>query len=181
MEKTLSKSIQSDYTPEEFYEDFIKDSEIRVNPSNTKVLTQRISKKELLQLVSKACRHPAHAVEDVLGGLWGVLNQQLEQGREIDFGGIFTARLYKPFPRRLWDNNKQGFKVSSARPRLKLVPTDAYSRYLWKGIHCPVNYLPPEKLRNQDKSKEEFTIQWKQAYSLWDAEDKARKAKDPTN
>jgi hypothetical protein len=169
----------SDYSHEEFYRDFIQDFE---NPDKpTKLLTQRIGKQELIALVAKACRYPKHEVEDVLQALWDTINFQLEQGREFDFGGMFTARLYKPFARRLWDNNLQDFKISSARPRLKLVPTDAYARYLHKGIHAPVNYFPAEKLRGQDKPKEVFTMQWQQAYSLWEAEDKRRKAKDPTN
>lgn len=165
-----------EYSAEEFYQDFIKDSENPDKPS--KQLTQRIGKQELIALVSKSCRYPKHEVEDVLQGLWNTVNYHLEQGREFDFGGMFTARLYKPFARRLWDNNLQGFKISSARPRLKLVPTEAYARYLHKGIHCPVNYFPAEKLRGQDKTKEVFTLQWKQAYNLWETEDKRRKSKD---
>lgn len=172
--------IEPDYSPEEFYEEFVKDSEKQELLPEGKFVTQRINKKELTALVARACRYPKHAVEDVLTGLWETINYQLEQGREFDFGGMFTARLYKPFARRLWDNNKQDFKISSARPRLKLVPTEAYSRYLYKGIHCPVNYFPAEKLRGQDKSKEVFTLQWRQAYSLWEAEDQRRKSKDPT-
>ena len=150
-----------EYSPEEFYQDFIKDSENPDKPS--KQLTQRVGKQEMIAMVAKACRYPKHEVEDVLQGLWSAINYHLEQGREFDFGGMFTARLYKPFARRLWDNNIQGFKISSARPRLKLVATEAYSRYLHKGIHCPVNYFPAEKLRGQDKPKEVFTMQWKQA------------------
>lgn len=166
---------EQDYTPEEYYEIFVKDSENQL--IKPKSLTQRISKKELVELIARQCKYKKHEVQDVLEGFWHVLNYQLEQGREFDFGGIFTARLYKPHPRRLWDNNKQDFKISSARPRLKLQPTPEYARYLWRGIHCPVNYMPAETVNTPPKLKAEFTTIWSQAYDLWYAEDQRRKAK----
>ena len=164
-----------DYTAEEYYEDFVKDSEKPfVKP---KALTQRISKKELYELIARECKYKKHEVQDVIEAFWNVLNFQLEHGREFDFGGIFTARMYKPHPRRLWDNNKQDFKISSARPRLKLQPTPEYARYLWRGIHCPVNYMPAETVNSEPLLKAEFTAIWSQAYDLWYAEDQRRQAK----
>lgn len=169
--------MSEEYTPEEFAEDFLADSEDCLTPKPGKQLTQRVSKRELIQLVAKACRYKQHEVDDVLQGLWKVLNHQLEHGREFDFGGIFTAKLYKPAARRLWDNNKQDFKISSARPRLKLQPTAEYARYLWRGIHCPVNYMPAETVKSEPLLKAEFTQRWEQAYLLWYTEDQRRQAK----
>lgn len=167
---------QDDYTPEEFYDEFLKDAENQ-ETKRKKYLTQRIGKKELYHLVSKQCRYPKHEVQDVLEAFWAVLNVQLEQGREFDFGGIFTAKMYRPFPRRIYDYNNQNFKISSGRPRLKLVPTDAYAKYLWRAVHCPVNYMPMERIRHQEKTKEEFTEIYEKAYKLWYDEDQRRQAK----
>ena len=168
------QSTQDDYTEEEFYEEFVKDSQ---KPLQQKLLSQRIPDKELIARVAKQCRYPKHEVQDVLKGLWDVINLQLEQGREISIGGMFTARLYKPFPRRLYDWKKEQFRITDPRPKMKLVPTDAYQKYLWKGIHCPVNYFPPEKTRHQDSTREEFTQILKNATSRWQVEEDVRIAR----
>lgn len=163
-----------DYSAEEFYEDFIKDSGEEKKP---KSITQRVGKKELIALVAKQCRYPKHEVEDVLKGLWDVININLEKGREFDIGGMFVARLYKPHSRRLFDWKNGGFRMTDPRPKLKLVPTDMYQKYLWRGIHCPVNYFPPEKTRHQDSSREEFTKILNDATIKWQEEDQRRQAK----
>ena len=67
--------------------------------------------------------------------------------------------------------------MTDPRPKLKLVATDAYQRYLWKGIHAPVNYFPPAKLRHQYQSPEVFTAEYNTAYQQWEAEDQRRQAK----
>lgn len=143
----------SDYTEKQFVEEFLSNKPV-LQPKPT---PQRISDNELVSLVAESCRYPKKDVQDVLNGLWSVLNTNLELGRDFNFGGIFTAKLYKPFTRRLWCNNKQDFKKSSARPRFKLVPTDKYTRYLHKGIHAPVNYLPPQTLRESSMNVSDFS------------------------
>ena len=171
------QELQNDYTEEEFYEEFVKDSQ---KPLQPKLLSQRIPDKELIARVASQCRYPKHEVQDVLKGLWDVINLQLEQGREINIGGMFTARLYKPFPRRLYDWKNEQFRITDPRPKMKLVPTDAYQKYLWKGIHCPVNYFPPEKTRHQDSTREEFTQILKDATIQWQTEQDRRNAKKLT-
>lgn len=166
--------VENDYSDEEFYEEFVKDSQ---KPIQKKSLSQRIPDKELIARVARASRYPKHEVEDVLKGLWDVINLQLEQGREINIGGMFTARLYKPFPRRLYDWKQEQFRITDPRPKMKLVPTDAYQKYLWKGIHCPVNYFPPERTRHQDSTQEQFTKILTDATVLWQAEHDERKTR----
>lgn len=165
---------QSDYTDEEFYEEFIKDSQ---KPLKKKLLSQRMPDGELIARVAKECRYPKQDVQDVLKAFWDVLNVQLEQGREINFGGLFIARLYKPYPRRLYDPQAEQFRMTDPRPKLKLVPTDAYQKYLWKAVHCPVNYFPPERVRNQDSTREQFTQILNEATNRWKEEEKRREEK----
>jgi hypothetical protein len=165
---------EQDYTNEEYLSDILSS----VKPASApKLLRQRVGKNELISLVAKDCRYPKHEVEDVLKGLWNVVNVNLERGREFDFGGMFTARLYKPHPRRIYDFKLEGFRITDPRPRLKLVSTDMYQRYLWKGIHAPVNYFAPKNLRNQFQSPEEFTEEYNNAYQQWLEEDNRRKLK----
>jgi hypothetical protein len=166
-----SPTNTTDYSDEEFYEEFIKDSQ---KPLQRKLLSQRISDKELVARVAREIRYPKHEVQDVLRGLWDVINVQLEQGREINLGGLFVAKLYKPFPRRLYDWKKEQFRITDPRPKLKLVPTDAYQKYLWKAIHAPVNYFPPERIRNQDMNREQFTTVLADATQKFNTEDQRR-------
>jgi hypothetical protein len=170
----LNSLVEEDYTDEQYLCDIL--STIKVKPEK-KLLRQRVGKNELTALVAKQCRYPKHEVEDVLKALWDVVNNNLEQGREFDFGGMFTARLYKPHPRRIYDFKLEGFRMTDPRPRLKLVSTDMYQRYLWKGIHAPVNYFAPKNLRNQFQSPEEFTEEYNNAYQQWLEEDNRRKLK----
>lgn len=166
----------SDYTEKQFVEEFLSNKPV-LQPKPT---PQRVSDNELISLVAESCRYPKKDVQDVLNGLWSVLNTNLELGREFDFAGIFTAKLYKPFTRRLWDNNQQGFKKSSARPRFKLVPTDKYTRYLHKGIHAVVNYLPPQTLRESSMNVSDFSTVQSTAIAAWQAEENIRAAKHKT-
>lgn len=167
--------VEQDYTDEEYLSDILSS----VKPTSApRLLRQRVGKNELISLVAKECRYPRHEVEDVLKGLWSAVNLNLEQGREFDFGGMFTARLYKPHPRRIYDFKLEGFRITDPRPKLKLVPTDMYQKYLWKGIHAPVNYFAPKTLRNQFQSPEEFTAEYNTAYQKWEEEDQRRKLKE---
>lgn len=159
-----------DYSDKEFLQEFISD---QVIPSNTFV-AQRVTNNELIKLVAQGCRYPQSDVTDVLNSLWNVVNVNLEMGREFNFGGIFTAKLYKPSARRLWDNNRQDFKTSSARPRFKLVPAQQYARYLHKGIHAPVNYFPVQKSREMSFNKEEFSAIQSEAIAKWQLEENLR-------
>lgn len=171
-QETLKSVYQSDdYTDEEFYEEFIKDTQ---KPLKKKLLSQRMPDGELIARVAKECRYPKQDVQDVLKAFWDVLNVQLEQGREINFGGLFIARLYKPHPRRLYDPQAEQFRMTDPRPKLKLVPTDAYQKYLWKAVHCPVNYFPPERVRNQDNTREQFTQILNEATNRWKEEELRR-------
>jgi hypothetical protein len=163
---------KQEYSDQEFYEEFVKDSQ---KPLQLRLLSQRIPDKELIARVAREIRYPKHEVQDVLKGLWDVINVQLEQGREINFGGLFIARLYKPFPRRLYDWKKEHFRITDPRPKLKLVSTDAYQKYLWKAIHAPINYFPPEKVRNQDMNRQQFTTVLADATEKFEAVERERK------
>ena len=174
--QTTQITPEEDYSDDQYYHDFVAET-VATTEEKPCLLRQRVTKKELVALVAKASRYPQHEVEDVIKGLWTVINNELEQGREFDIGGLFTARLYKPFPRRIYDFKLEGFKMSDPRPKLKLVPTDMYQRYLWKGIHAPVNYFAPARIRNQGQSPEEFTLEYNTAYQKWLAEHQRREAK----
>jgi hypothetical protein len=157
-----------DYTSGEFYNEFIAEADTKSD--NNANMRQRINKAELTALLAAQCRYPRQDVEDVLRALWAVISEQLELGREFDFGGVFTAKLYKPHARRLYDYNKQDFKTSSARPRLKLVPTDKFARYLHKGIHAPVNYFPAQRSRESNLSPSDFVKVLEKAKVEYNAE-----------
>lgn len=167
----VCKMNSGEISDQEFYDEFVSSD---TSSSKVVFLTQGINKAELVSLVAKASRYRKHEVEDVLNSLWDVINLQLEQGREIDIGGLFTARLYKPFPRRLYCTRLEDFRITDPRPRLKLVPTDMYQKYLWRGIHAPVNYFPPEKKRGGNLGKKDFTRVYQEGYLNWLREDKIR-------
>lgn len=176
MQSNSSELESAEMTDEEFYDEFIKPTVERKDKPNKK-LTQRIGIRELYSLVAKESRYSAAEVEDVINAFWNVINVQLENGREFNFGGMFTARMYKPIGRRLYDPRQGGFRITDPRPRLKLVPTDEYKRYLHRGIHCPVNYFKPQTVRSQYQSPEEFTKEFTEAYDKWYTEDQRRQAK----
>lgn len=149
-------NLDSDtYTDEDYYNDFVVD-----HPDFTKkpkLISQRISLREMSDMVAKHTRYKPHEALDILTGLVAVMNNEFDNGRDFVFGELFSVGLYKPKPRRLYDHRMQGFKISSARPRLRITTTEAYSTYLRYAIHAPVNYLPPTDMRNGWYSRAKFT------------------------
>jgi hypothetical protein len=165
-----------EYTDQEYYEDFVADHPDFIKDS--KLVSQRITIKEMSRLVARHSRYKPHEAEDILQALVEVMNIELDKGRDVVFGDLFSVGLYKPKPRRLYDHRLQGFKQSSARPRLRITTSQAYTTYLRYAIHAPVNYMPPTDMRKGWYSRAEFTALLEAATKQCNEEQARRDAKN---
>lgn len=168
------EELPGKYTNEEFAQDFLLDNpepDYIEDIKSQKFITQRVWLKELSKLVARKARYKQYEAEDILKALFEVINEQIELGRDIQFGDLFSIGMYKPKPRRLFDFETQGFKMSSARPRLRLTPNWKYRQYLERGLHSPVCHFPSESMREGTwVNREKFTKTLKAAIDQYEQE-----------
>lgn len=90
----------------------------------------KLTKKNLIKLTAEQCDYHKYEVEDVINALITVMQQQLEQGNEIEFPRLFKFHLQRPKQRFIYKPHDQTVYMSPSHPRIVFKTSDTYKNYL---------------------------------------------------